>query len=546
MNVLLSRAGLPLIWASLTLVALWARPLTPIDETRYAGVAWEMWLRGDWLVPFINGAPYSHKPPLLFWLINLGWGLFGVHDWVPRLVTALVTLADAVLVGALARRLWPDEPRTAQWAPWAFYGCMSVVLFGTTLMFDLLMTFTVLLGLFGLLGAWRRDGAGNWLLYGLGIGLGLLGKGPAILIYLLPAALLAPWWMGERYRGGWRRWYRQVGLALLGGFGLALCWAIPAAIHGGAEYRGMILWGQTAGRVVKSFAHAHPLWWYLPVVPLILLPWSLWLPAWRALPALRGEFGAPGRFCLSWFLAGLLAFSLISGKQVHYLLPLLPALTLLVARLLTLRPAAGPASRLAVALVLSPFVLLGGVVLVAALVPPRSSWPEWIGALSPLAGLALIALALAWGLLLRRGDAGRWLAVLPAVFSALLYVGVFRVIVPFYQLEQVSDAIWVQQAQGHRVAVTTQFEDQYPFARHMSRPLELVADDRLQAWARANPRAVLVARHKRLSEEQRAAALVVEPFRRGYAVLWQAATLAAHPDYLDELASGLPVAAGDE
>ena len=49
----------------LTGVALYARPLTPIDETRYISVAWEMWLRGDPLVPFKNGAPYSHKPPLI-------------------------------------------------------------------------------------------------------------------------------------------------------------------------------------------------------------------------------------------------------------------------------------------------------------------------------------------------------------------------------------------------------------------------------------------------------------------------------------------------
>ena len=57
-----------LMLALLTGVAFVSRPMTPIDETRYISVAWEMWLRGDFLVPFKNGATYSHKPPLMIWL----------------------------------------------------------------------------------------------------------------------------------------------------------------------------------------------------------------------------------------------------------------------------------------------------------------------------------------------------------------------------------------------------------------------------------------------------------------------------------------------
>ncbi len=72
-----------LLWLSLallavlTLVAIISRPLTPLDETRYVGVAWEMWLRGDFLVPYKNGAPYDHKPPLMMWLFQFGWALTG-------------------------------------------------------------------------------------------------------------------------------------------------------------------------------------------------------------------------------------------------------------------------------------------------------------------------------------------------------------------------------------------------------------------------------------------------------------------------------------
>src|SRR3569832_988308 len=82
------------LWLLLVAISLYGRSFVPIDETRYVTVAWEMWLRGDFLVPYLNGEPYSHKPPLLFWLIQLGWKIFGVNDWWPRLMPSLFSLGS--------------------------------------------------------------------------------------------------------------------------------------------------------------------------------------------------------------------------------------------------------------------------------------------------------------------------------------------------------------------------------------------------------------------------------------------------------------------
>jgi 4-amino-4-deoxy-L-arabinose transferase-like glycosyltransferase len=81
-----ARRGLALVvlWAAVVLGGLLTRPAWPIDETRYLAVAWEMWNHGEFLVPHLNGAPYSDKPPLLFWLIEAGWRVFGVHEWWGR------------------------------------------------------------------------------------------------------------------------------------------------------------------------------------------------------------------------------------------------------------------------------------------------------------------------------------------------------------------------------------------------------------------------------------------------------------------------------
>ena len=65
------------LWLVVMAAGLALRPPLPVDETRYLAVAWEMWRDGNFLVPHLNGEAYSHKPPLLFWLINLGWGYSG-------------------------------------------------------------------------------------------------------------------------------------------------------------------------------------------------------------------------------------------------------------------------------------------------------------------------------------------------------------------------------------------------------------------------------------------------------------------------------------
>ena len=93
------------IFLALGIFSLFMRPPVPLDETRYLAVAWQMHIDGDWLVPHLNGNPYSQKPPLFFWLINAGWTVFGVNEWWPRLLPALATLLTLGLVARFASNL---------------------------------------------------------------------------------------------------------------------------------------------------------------------------------------------------------------------------------------------------------------------------------------------------------------------------------------------------------------------------------------------------------------------------------------------------------
>lgn len=333
---------LVLLWALLVLIGLASRSYTPIDETRYVTVAWNMWLNGDYLVPYLNGEAYSHKPPMLFWLINLGWSVFGVNEWWPRVMAASFALACLFLTKRIANKLWPYQPATPSIAMVVLFGASMWTMLTTALMFDMLITCFTLLGMLGVINAYQQPQIPttwlkSWGLFALAIGGGLLAKGPTILLQLLPTACLVAWWgteqtiaLNARFKSSW---FKSLGNATLLGIAIALIWAIPAGIHGGHDYQYAIFWGQTANRMVDSFAHHRPMWWYLPLLPILLFPWSLWGTFWIGLTKqLKQNSQNMGlRFCLAWVLPVFIAFCLISGKQVHYLLPILPGIALLIA-----------------------------------------------------------------------------------------------------------------------------------------------------------------------------------------------------------------------
>src|SRR5690242_577456 len=83
------------LWFALLLPLALLFPPIPIDETRYLTAAWEMFNSGQWLVPTVNGAWYSDKSPLLFWLIAGGWEIIGVHTWVARVEALIVEIGRA-------------------------------------------------------------------------------------------------------------------------------------------------------------------------------------------------------------------------------------------------------------------------------------------------------------------------------------------------------------------------------------------------------------------------------------------------------------------
>ncbi len=530
------RPGWLLLVATAALLAatqLWLRPLLPVDETRYLSVAWEMWQRGDFLVPSLNGEPYSHKPPLLFWLIHASWWLFGVSELAARLVAPVLGLAVLWLTARLAARLWPQPQQHFGFivasAPWLLFGGLFWHNFYTLVQFDLLLVLAALLAWHGVLEARSRPWRG-WLLVGFAIGVGVLSKGPVILVPVLPAVLLAPWWYQHERPGSWTGWYLGGLAALVLGTAVALLWALPAGQAGGESYREAIFWGQSAGRMVDSFAHQAGWWSYLIWLPLMWLPWVLWPSLWRG----ARQTGRPDsgmRFCLAVLLPALLVFSLISGKQGKYLLPLFPLLALLMARWLAQLPRGERPYRPHFAAVV---MLAAGLALLVA-----RSWPEgpaWLAQIQLMWPLALLV----WGVVLLMMKLTLTGVVRSAALGMLMttlvmYLALAELVRPPFQLKAISQVLADLQQDGRPLAYLGKYHGQFHFLGRLEQRIEpLHSRTQLHVWLEAHANGFLLVNYKQPPHEL-PELLLIQPYRGGSLVLWPAAQLREQPRSLDAL-----------
>lgn len=463
------------------------RPLLPVDETRYLDVAWEMWLSGDLFHLTRNGELYAHKPPLLFWLINLVWGVTGVNETAARLVGPAFALATAWATAQLGRHLWPQLEGIGGRAVLVLTGFSVFLIYASATMFDTMLALATVLGI-GVI--WRVGQGGgrlrHWIALGATIGLGVYAKGPVILVHLMPALLLMPFWSDRTPSPG--AFAKGTVIAI----GVALClvgaWLLPALATGTDAYRAELLWTQTAGRVAGGFAHDRPVWFYLVLLPVLLFPWGWSLVIWRDIARLtRGD--AASRMLVLWVLASFVLFSLISGKQAHYLLPEYPAMALLVARALHLRP--GAAGRRHIGIAGVPLLL--GVVAIAAasgLVPLG----ETLGALRPGAALAAVgALLIAAGFVCLRSapERGGLVAGLGlAVAAHLLFAGTS--LRSQFDGSVIAEVLAPKQGDGVAVYGMT-YSAEFNFLARLTTPVAAISGaTSLAEWASAHPGGILV------------------------------------------------------
>ena len=505
-------AGWLALWFGVALVAIFQHGPMPMYSTRTLAVAWEMWHRHSFLVPYLNGAPYSDKAPLLFWLIHAGWAVTGVGDGWPRLLEVLLGGLELVLCLRLARRLFPDRPAAAYAAPLLLMSFSYAFLFGLQSMYEVLLADCVLAALLALRPG-PADARPNLSGFAAAMAFGLLTKGPVMLLHAGLPWLLGPLWQpwAAQHR---RRWYATGTLAVLAALAVLLAWALSASAVGGEAYRQQLLLHQTAGRVVDAFAHRQPFWWYLPVLPVLVFPIVLWPRPWLSMPRLPFRHDDGLRFLVAWLGPVLVGFSLVSGKQAYYLLPEYSGFALLLAVALAHAPTT--ATRRLGPWPLALFTLLLGIELLAlpTLVAHGTGHSPMVQSFATHSrdfGVAFVLLAV---LLATRGA-----ELEKIVLSALLGVLVINTLFTLtwwhaFDLNQASAVLAKAEAEGRPIFNNEGYNGQFTFAGRLTRPIDEAAGPvALRQWAAAHPQGVVVTYPKTEAEARGCPALQVQRFR---------------------------------
>jgi 4-amino-4-deoxy-L-arabinose transferase-like glycosyltransferase len=417
------KRALPLALLALALLAwfgtLGFRDLIHPDEGRYAELSRQMLASGDWLTPRLNGLLYFEKPPLQYWASAAAFAVFGHTDFAARLWPGLAGALAVLALWWSARRV--AGPTVALYAACVLGSCVWWL--GNSHFINLDTTLSASLAL-ALLGFWvgQRDDAGPrerrvaMAIAWLAMGLAVLAKG--LVGIVLPAAALVAYVLWQRDLLPLRRLNWTAGPLI---FALVAAPWFVAVSRVNPDFAHFFFIEQHFHRYLTHTHRPGPWWYFVPILLVGLLPWTTLLPG-----ALRaGWQRVPGRFqgnrmLLAWCVAIFVFFSASGSKLPSYILPIFPALALLVGQHLQ---RLGSGRLAAHALAIALIALAGGIGLAGVaggwfgrqpdFSPQELRYRDWI-----LAGLGIIAVfAVGAAVLARRGRATA--AVVALAFSGL-------------------------------------------------------------------------------------------------------------------------------
>jgi 4-amino-4-deoxy-L-arabinose transferase-like glycosyltransferase len=352
--------ALALLLVLLWLTTLAARPLFNPDEGRYAEIPREMLSGGDWVIPHLNGLDYIEKPPLQYWATALSYRVLGVSEFAARLYCALTAMGTVLLVWLTACRLWD---RQAGWCAAAVLsGMLIFVVLGQLLTLDMSLTFYMTSSLVAFLLAQQSTQPRPWMLLAwAAAALGVLTKG--LVAAAIPAAVLILYSGYARDFAPWRRLCAAWGLPLFLAMTVPWHWLAARRL---TDFLQFFFIHEHVARYLTPIADRREPWWFFGGVFLAgTMPWTL--PAlrvlvggWRKPANIAPTFGAssmgapvvsaaagarasgpqafgpsgsfqPALFLWIWIVFVCVFFSLSDSKLMPYILPVMPALALLIA-----------------------------------------------------------------------------------------------------------------------------------------------------------------------------------------------------------------------
>jgi 4-amino-4-deoxy-L-arabinose transferase-like glycosyltransferase len=293
------------------------------SEGLYAHIAHEMVQRGDYVHLTYVGESYANKSPFFFWILALSTTLFGENEIALRLPGALFCVGTMALTYGLGVALFSST--AAFWAALVVASNHIFLWYGRRVLFDSMLAFFITLALMLWVRAYFQGGGRRWYaasfipmalatitkgLHGLALPLLVIVSFLVIRRDLEPLKT-KPFWFG-----------------LLSAAGIIVAYAFAVEL----DWGGHTLLGQSSIVSLTAPARGHPVHWYLGVMWFDFFPWSAVLPAGLLLlfSPRSPETRSARTFVLTWFLGFLVMFSLSPMKRESYLMPMVPALGLLV------------------------------------------------------------------------------------------------------------------------------------------------------------------------------------------------------------------------
>ena len=297
------------------------------DEATYAEIAREISVFHNWMYLHWNYVPWYNKPPLYIWMTAALYH-FGVNAFWARAVSALAGVGVVLLTYAIAKRLYG---RTA--------GIVAAIVLGSCFQFiaagrfgtsDMLLTFFLYASLYAYLQA--REHPACWYAVGVCTGLAIMTKGPAALVG--PAAIVIALVIDHQFRSALRTRHLWGGVAAV--VIIALPWHVVSLLHYGPAFFDQYLGTMVIGRIGAPVeGHDGDLLTYVAFIRDQFFPWVYAIPFALLLFARDRVRARDGSWLLVVFPAIVfILYTLVQTKLVWYILPVYPALAVLVAALL--------------------------------------------------------------------------------------------------------------------------------------------------------------------------------------------------------------------
>ena len=330
----------------LCVLAAW-RTLAVPDEGRYAEVArWMLW-SGDWLTARLDGIPFFHKPPLLYWLEALSFQVFGITPWAARLVVMVHACLMWGLMMVCVRHI--AGPDTARRAGWMLGSSLAFLIGGQYVNHDMMVATWMGVAIWCFARAFMHASDDHspapaqwWARAGFfACAMGVLSKG--LIGLLLPGLVLVLWI-------GWtRQWKKILHLPWFSGVLLFALIALPWFVLAERQHPGMLdyMFGKHQfGRFhANTFNNARPAWFYLLAIVVLFFPWVFFTVIDAGQRLRQAWLDRTGRqrnlshspeaswvaLCWIWVVAILGFFSIPNSKLIGYALPVMPPLAVLAA-----------------------------------------------------------------------------------------------------------------------------------------------------------------------------------------------------------------------